>query len=89
MTRIQPIGLPDNGHQALVGHSGPVYGTSFSVNEKFLISGSGDKSVRLWDLEKGISVVQYLGHAYPVWDVSFRCDVARKQLFGCVTILSL
>lgn len=72
MTRIQPIGLPDSGHQTLVGHSGPVYGTSFSTNEKFLISGSEDNTVRLWDLEKVTSVVSYLGHAYPVWDVCFR-----------------
>lgn len=75
MTRIQPIGLPSSGHQTLVGHTGPVYGTSYSADGKFLISGSEDNTVRLWDLEKNTAVVSYTGHAYPVWDVSFRYGV--------------
>ena len=71
MTRTQPVG-GGSGHRRLVGHSGPVYGTCFSVDGKFLISGSEDTTVQLWDLERNASVVCYHGHAYPVWDVTFR-----------------
>ena len=72
MTRTQPIGLPDDGHQLLVGHSGPVYGTCFDSSGKYLLSSSEDATVQLWHLERRASVVSYQGHTYPVWDVSFR-----------------
>ncbi|RKO86930.1 WD40-repeat-containing domain protein, partial [Blyttiomyces helicus] len=54
----------------LVGHSGPVYGVSFSSN-KYLVSCSEDKTARLWSLETMSNIVCYKGHNYPVWDVDF------------------
>ncbi len=82
MTRAQPISLPDSdssNHRVLVGHSGPVYATCFCVEGKFLISGSEDSTIRLWDLERNASVVSYHGHTYPVWDVSFRYSNIEKM----------
>ncbi|PWA02074.1 hypothetical protein BB558_001793 [Smittium angustum] len=55
----------------LVGHSGPVYGMDFSNDNSFLISGSEDKTVRLWSMDTLSNLVCYRGHNYPVWDVSF------------------
>ncbi|KAI8850219.1 WD40-repeat-containing domain protein [Chytridium lagenaria] len=55
----------------LVGHSGPVYGLSVSKDNKFLVSASEDKTVRLWSLDTFMNVVVYKGHNYPVWDVDF------------------
>ncbi len=56
----------------LIGHSGPVYSTSFNANGSFLLSSSEDCSVRLWDLQQGgVCAVSYQGHSYPVWDVCF------------------
>ncbi len=58
---------------SLIGHSGPVYGTSFSPCNRYLLSASEDSTVRLWGLEsqkKGALVV-YRGHSFPVWDVAF------------------
>lgn len=55
----------------LVGHAGPVYGLSFSPDNKYLLSSSEDKTVRLWSTDTYSSLVSYKGHNGPVWDVSF------------------
>lgn len=60
-----------NNMRKLVGHSGPVYGLSFSPDNKYLISGSEDKTVRLWSLDSYSSLVSYKGHNLPIWDVKF------------------
>lgn len=43
----------------LVGHSGPVYGTSFSPDNKYLVSGSEDGTARLWSMDTYSNVVVY------------------------------
>ncbi|CAI5755829.1 unnamed protein product [Candida verbasci] len=55
----------------LIGHSGPIYGLSFSPDNKYLISCSEDKTVRLWSLETYTALVSYKGHNQPIWDVKF------------------
>lgn len=55
----------------LVGHAGPVYGMSFSPDNKYLISASEDKTARLWSLDTYTALVLYKGHNQPVWDVKF------------------
>ena len=72
MIRTQPVGLPDSDHHSLIGHSGPVYGTCFNASGEYLLSSSEDNSVRLWDTQTHVCAVNYQGHTYPVWDVSFR-----------------
>ncbi|KAK4509082.1 mitochondrial FAD carrier protein flx1 [Mucor velutinosus] len=58
-------------YKKLVGHSGPVYGLSFSRDNKYLVSCSGDKTARLWSTQTFSNLVVYKGHNSPVWDVDF------------------
>ncbi|SCW03602.1 LAFE_0G14092g1_1 [Lachancea fermentati] len=57
--------------ETLVGHSGTVYSTSFSPDNRYLISGSEDKTVKLWSTDTFTPLVSYKGHNHPVWDVCF------------------
>ncbi|RUS15873.1 WD40-repeat-containing domain protein [Endogone sp. FLAS-F59071] len=66
-------GLKNNINPAHVNdrHSGPVFGVSFSHDNKYLISCSEDKTARLWSTATFTNLVVYKGHNYPVWDVDF------------------
>lgn len=57
-------------HCILRGHTGPVYGTCFTDDGSFLLSGSEDTTVRLWSMQNMECLVCYRGHNYPVWGVS-------------------
>lgn len=72
-------------HSTMYGHRGPVYGMSFSTSGQYLVSGSEDCSVCLWDVHREESpgcIVRYKGHAYPVWDLAFRCVYVYMILEG-------
>ena len=43
----------------LRGHSRPVYGLDFSLDERLLLSASGDGTVRLWSTEIRANLVAY------------------------------
>lgn len=70
-------GVPSNTSRKLIGHSGPVYGLSFSPDGHYLLSSSADSTVRLWSLDTYNALVSYRGHggvggsSSPVWDVQF------------------
>ena len=55
----------------LLGHSGPVYATSFNPFNSMLLSASQDGTIRLWDLNTYTTAVCFKGHVLPVWDVDF------------------
>lgn len=57
--------------RTLYGHSGPVYGLSFSPDKTLLLSCSEDSTIRLWSLNIWTCLVCYKGHIYPVWSVKF------------------
>ncbi|KAI8990331.1 WD40-repeat-containing domain protein [Pilobolus umbonatus] len=64
-------GSPGSDHKKLIGHAGPIYGISFSHDNKYLISCSEDRTVRLWCMETYKNVVCYKSHNYPIWDIDF------------------
>ncbi|RIA86196.1 WD40-repeat-containing domain protein [Glomus cerebriforme] len=55
----------------LLGHSGPVFGLSFSPDNRYLISCSEDRTARLWSTDTYTNLVCYKGHNSPIWDVDF------------------
>ena len=58
----------------LVGHDGDVTSVCFSPDGKQLVSGSSDRTVRLWDAETGACVKRLEGHGRDVISVCFSPD---------------
>jgi len=70
------------GSQAAVlsGHTGKVSSVKFSPDGTSLVSGSKDKTVKLWDTQTGGVVKTFSGHTAWVFSVSISAD--------CITIAS-
>ncbi|KAG2052847.1 WD40 repeat-like protein [Suillus hirtellus] len=65
----QPVEL------TLKGHEARVYEVAFIVGTRLLVTGSADKSLRVWDLDTGKQVGEpLLGHDDIVWAVSASPD---------------
>ncbi|PVF93396.1 WD40 repeat-like protein [Serendipita vermifera] len=59
----------------LKGHTQSVNSVAFSPDSKYIVSGSGDNTVRVWDAETGnIVTAPFTGHKQPVTSVSFSID---------------
>ena len=59
---------------ALIGHRSDVWSVSFSPDGTKIVSGSDDKSIRVWDATSGTQIHQLDGHSSGVTSVSFSPD---------------
>jgi len=60
--------------RALTGHSEPVASSTLSSDGQFALSGSWDRTMRLWDLNTGSAVRTFQGHTKDVNSVAFSGD---------------
>jgi WD40 repeat protein len=61
----------------LGGHTSSITSISFSADGLRLVSGSRDKTVRVWDLKTGEKVAILQGHTWDVNSVAFSADGSR------------
>ena len=66
---------------SLAGHTGPVWGLTFSADGSRIASASRDATVKVWDAETG-EVVTLHGHSGPVSHVAFSPDGAKLASAG-------
>jgi len=83
--RVSPSGKPGSGAVAdFVGHSSWVLSTAMSPDGRLALSGSADKTVKVWDIaaRAAVSTIQETGE---VWAVSWRPQVAAGSAGEFVT----
>jgi WD40 repeat protein len=71
----------------LQGHSRPVISVAFSPDGKRVLTGSFDKTARLWDAETGKEIRSFVGHTDTVVSVAFSPDGKRVLTGGSKTAL--
>jgi tetratricopeptide (TPR) repeat protein len=69
----RPLVAP-GGELRLAGHTDWVLSVSFSPDGRRLLTGSKDKTVRLWDVATGEEAARFEGHTDKVWSVLFTPD---------------
>ncbi|HLO17147.1 MAG TPA: hypothetical protein VK206_20095, partial [Anaerolineales bacterium] len=60
--------------RVFTGHTDDTFGAVFSPDGKYVLTGSLDKTARLWDVQTGKEVRQLIGHSDAVDDVAFSPD---------------
>jgi hypothetical protein len=75
--------LPDNTGEIdpLESQSSPANSAAFSVDGSLALFASADKSVRLWNVERGRDIRRFVGHTASVWAVTFSPD-GKRALSG-------
>ena len=75
--------------RSFLGHSSSVSSVAFSPDGKWALSGSLDKTIRLWDCQTGQELRSFLGHSevFIAWRFPLMANglfpEASIKLFGC------
>jgi len=67
----------------LKAHNGRVNSVAFSHDSKRILTGSADRTVRVWDVDKRQNRLSLHGHSSAVWGVAFSAD-GKRILTGSV-----
>ncbi|KAK4204395.1 hypothetical protein QBC40DRAFT_272760 [Triangularia verruculosa] len=62
------------GPKTLTGHVGYVWSVAFSPDGTRLVSGSGDKAIKIWDILSGECIQTLVGHSDGIMSVAFSKD---------------
>src|SRR5207253_1957418 len=68
---------PPHHWSVLQGHTGPVTSVAMTADGRRAASGSRDKTVRVWDLERGICLASLKGHRGSVQGMAMTADGRR------------
>ena len=60
--------------QSIENHADWVFAVAFSTDDKFLVTGSRDKTAKMWDLEHKESVLTFPEHQAAVYGVAIKAD---------------
>src|SRR5206468_2290755 len=63
--------------QTFRGHTNSVSCVAFSADGRRILTGSHDKTAKVWDAEKGQEVLTLKGHTNSVYSVAFSADGKR------------
>jgi guanine nucleotide-binding protein subunit beta-2-like 1 protein len=70
--RVESVeGIP---HRVLTGHNHFISDVALSIDNNFALTGSWDKTMRLWDLNAGRTTYRYFGHTKDVLSVTMSPD---------------
>ncbi len=69
------------GYKELTGHTDEIKSIAFSPDDKFVLTGSYDNTARLWNIETGEMVHEFIGHTSAITSVTFSSD-SRYILTG-------
>ena len=58
----------------LTEHTGTIYNIAFSPDGQTIVSGSSDKTIRLWDVATGYTLKTLIGHTDRIYSVAFSPD---------------
>lgn len=61
-------------NSSILGHTNWIRSAQFSPDARIIVSGSDDKTVRIWDLAKKLQLLSFTDHLDIVKDVKFHPD---------------
>ncbi len=60
--------------RTLTGHSDWVWSVVYSPDGRYLASGNGDKTIKIWEVATGKQLRTLTGHSKVVWSVVYSPD---------------